>query len=323
MTVGIAFTNGLEAIVIADTRLSGWGRQDSINKMGEFTAPGFNGVVIGAGNANVIEGVIKNLGSIKSHDVDGYVKGIYDSFQRILNFSDADYLAQQKKEIKKQSFVFDGKKRKEFVNHESRALIGGYRRHTTDVSGQSELLAVVFDKEKKKVRQFTGGNVVYSELFLDHYEIGSGRDGANMYLVSKLPGIDITKLGTQDLAYFALNAHGLSTLNIGVGWTPKIAHVSETGNKIIDPLRTRVLVNLSGAYLAELPAAGLSVERVIGYIGEIMTKDKPRYDILAGVLGRSEDALTSEIIPYSSWQEKANEIIFGRNRNPEAGKAVQ
>ena len=63
-------------------------------------------------------------------------------------------------------------------------------------------------------------------MFLNHLEIGSGSDGANLYLATRLQGIDTTHLSPEQLAFFVLNAYATSTVNQGVGGSPKLARVS-------------------------------------------------------------------------------------------------
>ncbi len=59
MTVGITLTNGLEAVVIADSRVSGYDRQsDSVNKMSVFTGEKYSGVIFGSGNGNFVEDIV-------------------------------------------------------------------------------------------------------------------------------------------------------------------------------------------------------------------------------------------------------------------------
>jgi hypothetical protein len=178
-----------------------------------------------------------------------------------------------------------------------------------DSNHEAAFVVVAYNKKEGKIQQFHMTANGYIEIFTDHAEIGSGADGANFYFLTKLQGVDRKKLKNADLAFFATNAYSLSTVNQGVGGTPNMTHITDEGTEMIDSDRTRVLANLSGAYLAEFPVPVLTNQRTRCYFDEVLNHD-PRYDIIADVVSLNEATLKTILIPYSAWQERANTRLF-------------
>ena len=312
MTVGVVLTNGLEAVVIADSRVSGFGRQsDSVNKMGVFSSENYSGVIFGAGNANLIEEVIKYANQFSGENLKDFISAAQLQHKSSVDNNDMAYLRYLKGEIdKKADTMFaDEAERNQFIQQQTAMAIQQYEQFKNNPEGQTSFILTAFDRSRKKIRNFFINTNTYDENFLDRIEIGSGSDGANMYFVTKLQGLDITKLSLSDMAFFVTNAYSQSTINQGVGGTPKIAIVSEDGTVVLDVKKSRVLANISGAYLAEFPASGLSHSRTRSYFSEVLG-GSPRYGIIAQVLGLNKETLTTTYIPFSSWQERANNLMF-------------
>ena len=312
MTVGISFTNGLEAIVIADSRASQSGRQsDSFDKMGEFNHSSYHGVIFGAGDGNLFGGVIKNLKFEDRKTLDDYVSAIQEAHKQRIDRSSKSYLESQKAEIhKKASLLPKGSKRQQFVNKEIAKVLQAYDQSMQDPQNQTVFVVVAYDNQKQRIRQFQMHFTGYSENYTDHIEIGSGADGANMYFMTRLQGVDSKKLNSADLAFFVVNGYSLSTVNQGVGGTPKMVHITAEKNEIIDGDRTRVLANLSGAYLAEFPVPVLTRASTKNLMNEVLNEENPRYEDIAKTVGLNEIALKTALIPYSVWQERANKQLF-------------
>lgn len=311
MTVGIAFTNGLEAIAVTDSRASGAGRQtDSVNKMGDFHNGKYAGVVFGTGSANLIEGVIKKLSGFSAKNLDEFVEAVHRGYKGRIDKYDNSYLASMFAEIEKKAHLIGNQaERKQFTKRKVAELMQNYDRSKRS-ENPTYFVLIGYDQKKGKVRLFNLDMFTSSEVCVNHMEIGSGADGANLYLGTKLPGVDSTKLTLADLTFFALNAYAAATINQGVGGTPKIARISQHGCEIVPEEKTVTLANLSGAYLSEFPGLALNHGSTRAIFKEILDSANPRYDLIAQEVGLSEDALKTIYIPSSSWQERANRKLF-------------
>jgi hypothetical protein len=314
MTVGIAFTNGLEAIAITDSRASGSSRQtDSVNKMGDFSEEKYAGVVFGTGSASLVEGVIGNLNGFSAENLDKFVKSVHKNYKGRIDHLDDLYLAAMLVEIEKKAHLIENEdEKKQFTRQELSKVMSEYDKSKNRFENITNFLLVGYDKEKCKVRLFTLDPFISQELNSNHIEMGSGTDGANLYLGTKLQGIDSTKLELADLTFFALNAYATSTVNKGVGGTPKIARISKDGCEILPVEKAIALANLSGAYLSEFPASVLSHESTRMRFKEILDCAKPKYAKIAKEIGLNENTLRTMYITYSSWQERANRTLFNR-----------
>lgn len=314
MTVGIAFTNGLEAIAITDSRSSGLGRQsDSVDKMGNFSSDKYSGIIFGTGSGNLIEGVIRNLNSFSADSLDKFVEAVHNSYKGRVDVHDASYLKSMAVEIEKKAQLIGNKEeKKQFIRHRTSELMQEY--DGSKKNNMTYFILAGYDKDKEKIRLFSIDQFRCVEVCTNHMEAGSGIDGANLYLGTKLQGVDTTQLTLADLTFFALNAFSTSTVNQGVGGTPKIAMISKDGCEIIPAEKTVVLANLSGAYLSEFPASVLDHESARKRFHEVLTAASPGYGMMAQELGLNEDTLKTTYIPYSSWQERANRMLFNNQK---------
>lgn len=307
MTVGIAITNGREALAITDCRVSGGGRQsDSVDKMGHFDRPNFSGVIFGTGLGNQIEGILRNLDEFKGVDFDSYIAEMQTVFSREVDAYKSREVESRKKDIiTKAALIVNDRERAEFIKKMTFDHLRDY-----DRAGQGAFFAsVAYDRDKKKIRFLNFSLPNRYELFTKVQCIGSGSDGADLSLSTKLQGLDITKLSPEELAYFATNAYVISTMNQGVGGTPKLAKIAENGVTIYNQERAVALANISGAFSAEY-CADLMPRITIDLFGEVMNERKPNYGAIARTLNLNKDSLTSICIPYSSWQERSNRRLF-------------
>jgi hypothetical protein len=310
MTVGIVLSNGEEAIAITDSRVSGSGRQsDSANKMCQFSGKNYKGVSFGTGNGDSIQGLFSDVRGSSPETLEQFLGEVHQKFRLRQDKVDAVYLASLREEIAKAAqLIVDPVDRKKAVDGKTREILGQWEK--TKLDDGNGFLFSAYDNDAGKVRVFSMNGISYGESFMDHFEIGSGSDGANLYLSTRLQGLNVSKLSLEDLAFFALQAHATSTINRGVGGTPKIAVVSKEG-AILGPDKTVALVNLSGAYLAE-HAHTLKSTDVRQAIKGILENDIPNYKSVARKLGVDAKTLTNVCIPYSSWQEASNRISFNQ-----------
>lgn len=315
MTVGISLTNGLEAVVITDGRVSGMGgrQSDSADKMGLFVKDNYVGVISGSGVSNLVNEINKNVNRIQGENLDEFVYGIQQKHKSSVDKFKDGYLQYEKEEIERRSNIYANEEdQRGFKQNETVRRLNKYEEHTND--NRAEFLLTAFDREAERIRVFYVNSELVSEWHLDHIENGSGSDGANLYLATKLQGIDPSKLSFSDIAFFAMNAYSLSTVNMGVGGTPKIAKVSKDedkeGAKVIDLEKTTILGNLSGAYLSEFNPE-LTAERTRDFFKTIMDENQePDYETIAGMLDLNVGVLTTTYIPLSSWQDRSNRQHF-------------
>ncbi len=342
MTVGITLTNGKESIVITDSRVSGWGRQsDSVDKMGDFSREDYSGVIYGTGFGNFIEGIIRNLGDFPGDNLDEFVNSVFTTHRARVDSYDRDILEQNRREIAKRARVMSPeaqldsiveranhieeagrdefikrelarvlKRYDDYFNKELSSLVEGYERSKQDPSNQTSFMLVGFDNKVEKIRLFGIHPTGFVEIYVNHAEIGSGADGANLYLSKVLQGVDVRKLDDSTLAFFVVNAYSTATVNQGVGGTPKLARISKNGVKIFDLEQTRILTNLSSAYLSDFNN-DLTVRKVIDFFSKV--KEEPKRDVkseIAKLVGLNIETLVSTYIPLSSWYERTNRDLF-------------
>jgi len=212
-----------------------------------------------------------------------------------------------RKEIKKKSLLFtDPKERSDFVSQERSGALQKYDSGKKD--DETMLLIAVYDFERKRIVTNGIWNYTFTEVEAPHIEIGSGRDGANMYLSTKTQGLSADKLGIDELVFYVLNAHAMSTVNVGVGGTPNIVLINEKKSTVLSHEETSILTNLSGAYMAEI----IPREKMEDFVKKSLSK-KTGYTKkiefcknVAKELDVTVNTLTSATIPAGVWQERAN-----------------
>ena len=157
MTVGVVLTNGLEAVVIADSRVSGFGRQsDSVNKMGVFSSENYSGVIFGAGNANLIEEVIKYANQFSGENLKDFISAAQLQHKSSVDNNDMAYLRYLKGEIdKKADTMFaDEAERNQFIQQQTAMAIQQYEQFKNIPEGQTSFILTAFDRSRKKMRNF-------------------------------------------------------------------------------------------------------------------------------------------------------------------------
>jgi len=314
MTVGIAFTNGKEAVAVTDCRTSYRGRKsDSRDKIGNFSSENYTGVIFGTGLTNYAKGVVRNLDQKHDKTLDEFVRNIHRGFVAMLTHIDKQNIECMADEIyKKSELTLDEEARTKFIENEIRRCISEYERDRRNRT--TYFIVSAYDFKKNRISQFMIDPERYECLDLDHYEIGSGSDAANLYFTTRLQGIDTDNLDVSDLVFNAMNAYSQSTVNQGVGGTPRVALISKQGTEVMPTEQAIDLTNLSGIYLSEFPKATLNNESTRAKFREILTDDNPRYDIIADLAGVDRDILTSTYVPMSSWQERANRMLYSKEK---------
>ncbi len=330
--------------MITDTRVSGRQRHsDSVNKAGHFHNDNFHGVVYGTGSANIIEGINKNMHPKAEHTFEEFVKTVYLEMKSVLDSSDRAYLESARAEIYKKAEVFlpefvlgvikgraksySETEQTNFIKDEMKIAKEKYDKcieqqyqqvkDAYDMASRNRntLITVTgFDKKINKIRQFQFNEQGYWEINSDHIEIGSGSDGANLYFSTTFSGINSeTPLSTIDLILHSVNAFNYSTVNHGVGGTPKIIRISEKEDKPYSPDKVRALVNLSGAYISKFNEKKLNYLKNRQLAQKILSGDAKVYSELSAILDLNETAIKEVLIPFSSWQERTNHKLYGNH----------
>ncbi|MBS3146722.1 hypothetical protein J4471_03425 [Candidatus Woesearchaeota archaeon] len=311
MTVGISLSNGLESIVITDSQSTyGEYRESaSSNKLGQFKSSNYHGVIFGTGSANIHHSITSRLNNFEGEKLDEYVQSINSYLFSQEETNSANYLKGKEREIHRKAIIIvNDEERKNFVSQQTLIALSDYDKLKSQ--NPTYFVLVAFDILSNKIRKFVIDSNMVPEQFHSHMEIGSGSDGANFYFTTKLQGVDTSKLQPAELTFFVCNAYCLSTINTGVGGTPKIASVNKDGVHIISVGKTRALTNLSGAYLSEFRGKRLFAQKTLEFFEEILNTDSPNYDKISKYIGVSKNTLISTEIPYSNWQERANSSLF-------------
>jgi hypothetical protein len=308
MTVGIAVSCGQEAIALTDSQTSSYqGRHsNSVDKMSRFDGEN-PGILFGAGPSNLVERMVQSHGSCSSESIEGFVDALYALYKDETDRSEKSYLSLRKEDLKKKLAIIDDEsKRAEYCDREISEIFQDFGQYKYSKDNYSCFVVVSYDKAIEKIRIFRFDSRLKSEHFSNHIQIGSGIDAANLYLISSLQGLSPTELSFPDSAFFALNAYSMSTINTGVGGTPRIALVSKNGSEFLPKEKSIALVNISGAHVSGYRDSILTQEKTREMIREVMAEENPDYKSIARSLRLNKDTLTTAYIPYSSWMERAN-----------------
>lgn len=304
MTVGISFTNGVEAVVIADARASGQGREsDSVEKLSVFSSDNYHGALFGSGDGNRITSILKNLNAYSGDTLESYVGDILSKYTKECDFFDNEIINESKKQILKRSSVFvNDESKSRFVEEEIRNFLNNFSEHKK--SDKTNFILVGYDKKNGFIDQYYLQQDYVSKVSHYHLEIGSGRDGASLYLASKLPGVVVSDLQLNQLMFYAINAYSKATVNQGVGGTPKICMIDKNKSEVLSYNKCITLGNISGVYLAELNDK-FTNKKILNLFDEIIYSEEISKNLFDDY-DLNSDLMSSIYIPPSSWQEKAN-----------------
>ena len=121
MTVGIAFSNGLEAILLCDEVLSlesGDGTtEDTVAKLGIFCHGNYHGAMVGAGDGNMVIGGISAFSTRQGHcrtataarNLDEFVKAAIGYVAKKLDAADNEWLAERMNNARKKAATIPDK----------------------------------------------------------------------------------------------------------------------------------------------------------------------------------------------------------------------
>ena len=79
MTVEIAYSNGQESVILADRRVTVGNKEevrDIETKFAKAEGESYCGVFVGAGNADMVRSVLKNISDIKGKTADEFAENL-------------------------------------------------------------------------------------------------------------------------------------------------------------------------------------------------------------------------------------------------------
>ncbi len=307
MTVGLTLSNGLEAIVITDKRVSDGRRQSDVaNKAGVLNADNYNCVLFGSGNGSYVFDLIDGIGTYNAGNFDE----LFSELSRTHQSSFLKNMGQMVQTWREQANVRvqveqDERKRDALFDQMKSQIMQQYDKLIQDPQHTTTFLLVGYDAEKRKIRTYFISHNGSAEINMPNYQIGSGADGAGMYFSEELQGIDLKRLSPENLLHHALNAYSVSTINQGVGGTPCIVHVSHDGAVSLPRERAVALANLVGAYRAGMPNVDEAIvdESLAGAFNGKLDIGKIGSKLAMGNVGLV-------YVPFSSWKEAANTLNY-------------
>jgi hypothetical protein len=335
MTLGLFISTGLEAVVLADSMVTAHGSRHILGgvKLASFKDEGYHGAVFTAGGANLATAVFSWLEQVKPElkvtenaankkpDVfRNYVNLLYTRYAGMISELDEQFLSTRRAEIiKKTNLLVNDEQRLKYFNDEIGKLMQEFDQLKKEPSRFASFYFVAFDESAKRIRCMYMDKDGVSEFFESGTYIGNGFDCAQVKHQLALVEADLSKFSYTELVFYTLLGFHAGTLNTGVGGIPKIAYVSQKGPQILTEEQTIALINLTGAYMAEVK--GLGKEATIGYVEKILdSKHEPNknesnqvessqntaYKEIAEILGLTSLVLTKLYIPFTSWQAREN-----------------
>jgi hypothetical protein len=308
MTVGIALTNGLEAVVMTDVRASGNGRQtDSAEKMAEINSENYCGVIFGSGRADYIVHILNSINRFTGESrPDDFLRQLYAHYTTEVRNDLDEHLTELKRDIQDKAKLIDIEKdREEYVRNSLKDIFARSDKMKED-AGRTSFRVALYDRAEQRIRFFGFGPFGHGESAFNHMMTGSGTDAADLYVEKKLQGVKTRSLGRTELTFFVANAYSESTINQGVGGTPKLAFVSNKGVEVVSDCKTIAIANLSAGYLADINPA-LNIKNVQKSIDLLFADQKGAFERIAKQLHIADPKAIKELyVPYSSWQERAN-----------------
>lgn len=266
MTVGIVFSNGLEAALLCDeilTIVSASGNsEDRVTKLGMFEHSNYHGAMVCAGEGNFSIGGITAFSTdgrrpnnilSSTENLDDLVKEVVVYVTGKLDADDDEWLTQQLANARKKSKKLgDGEEAKRFFEAERDRIFKEFdsqKEHQMHAPPVHFLMAA-YDKQRLALRVLSILGQSVDEIHLPHHEIGGGANAARLYFAETMHGIDASKLKTSELAFYTACAFMRSTVELGVGGTPKMVFARKEGVNHLSGPAVSSLTNSCGYYLA-------------------------------------------------------------------------
>lgn len=311
MTVGIYLTNGKEAVVLSDVR-AGFGQRtsDTFNKMDFFSSDKYHGAIYATGSGKQAEDLFTKLRQMSSSECSfhTFMRALSNNLDSSIQNYEDFYIDKVKKEITRRADVIsDPNYKANMINSDERKLLDNLEELRK--MEHTQFVGIAYDKDSDGIKACTFYPKYFTESNSQHYEIGSGSDGAGLYFAKSLPGRNLSEQSVAEMLYFVANAYSFSTLNVGVGGTPKIVIIDKNKSNLLDTTKIRQIVNLSGAHLTN-GYSRLTLTKSVDTIEGILSDDKESLKGFASIVGYDEKILSEIYIPASSWTEAVNSRIF-------------
>lgn len=257
MTTGIALTNGIETILLCDEMVTAGNRQSaSAVKLGEMANGGYHGALVGAGSANLVLGAATAASNkeLVGEGLDDFVRQLQGWIEGKLDSYDRRWLSGQMNDaVKKSELIGDEQERLQYLNSERARIwqqFDHYKAEQRQQGGTVQLLLAAHDSKLGKARLFSVSDAFRDEIFLPHVEIGSGADAAQMYFLEMLQGVNTGRLDAAKMLVYVASAYMKSTLNVGVGGTPRIVLIGKEKTDNLSGLVAPLIANVCGYHLA-------------------------------------------------------------------------
>lgn len=250
MTVGIFLTNGIEAIVLCDEMVTIGGRQSaSVTKMGDLVTDNYSGVLIGAGDGNTLFGAISTYERKElPKTLDACVEEVRRYMAAKIERDDKQWLDEQLANSMTRASILTPDETVRYIAFERERIFQAFdgRKQMQSRNPSTQILIAAYDKTAQKIRSFIVADNHSYELYIPHLEIGSGSDSAQLYFLENLQGLDPKRMDVGELAYGAGCAYLKSTLNVGVGGTPRVAILTPNGVVKLSSYKSAFLTNVCG-----------------------------------------------------------------------------
>lgn len=305
MTTGIALTNGLETVLLCDEMVTAGQRQSvSAIKLGEISTDSYHGALIGAGAANIVLGGITaaHIKEIGEGSLDEFIGQVGKWVGKKLDAYDRHWLSEQlNNATKKSELISSEQERLQYMNAETARIWQQFDQYK---EGQRQnpvlqLIVAAHDKKLAKARVFLISGTLGEEIYLPHVEIGSGADAAQLYFLEMLQGINTGNLKADQLLVHVSSAYMKSTLNVGVGGTPRMMLITEKEARNLSGLVAPLLTNVCGYHLA----GALTAEEVKDVAEATLASNSAKLSgnirEISGKLRTSEEDLMRATVPLS------------------------
>lgn len=315
MTVGISLTNGLEAVVITDSRGSNKSSQrktDSEIKLVGVKGQEHHGVLYATGLDYFIYGLHALVTKETEKSEEEFIAWLSSCFNERRKKSEEEHLIYVREEVERRGLIYaDPAQRAHFIQSTIAQQLQAFNEKKNDAD--TRFMVVVYEEGQNRINMWSISDTGYSKKDTRKIIIGSGQEEADAYIRTKTEGINFQSLSVSDILFFGINAYAYSTQITSVGGIPQIAIVSKDGTRILERERAIALANLSGAYLAA-GSKRLTIRNTRKAMRGILEAEFPQYDIVAEQMDTDPKTITGIYIPYSSWQERANRRLFSAER---------
>ncbi|MEK6967519.1 MAG: hypothetical protein AABX51_02730 [Nanoarchaeota archaeon] len=309
MTIGISLQNGLEAVVLIDTRkLNGQNISDSVRKAGQVQGA-FPSVLFGIGEEGIIRETTRRFNRAQSSSYDAAIEQVFEYLRSEIDRLDARNLSAITSQAQKISSAYpEPNRRAQILDFETTQGIQNLKQQSVNDYRQNTHFGLVgFDNEENRIRQA----IIYPHNFVNydaaHMELGSVKEAVFSSLGLKLSGVDTTKLSVPQMAHFVVNAYTSATTAYTVGGVPLIGIVREEGTQFLSDDTSTALMNASGAY-----QSGFALFPIAEQLHAFEEGMAGNYARISTHVKMDVEMLTRMPTRYADWQMRVNADVFPR-----------